>query len=1137
MSDFLQGKLDNQEIKEKMINYSYKPDHKPSEKLINNIIEQFWFHDPYNSFVSDKVFLQHLLNYLDLINSKNFNRYDFYKYLFDQIGKESSIRKKLHQIALDFEKNQTDALSPEDYQLLLQQLHIPASEFDCAWMQSHHLGSVKERDKQKLFIWEHHTLTEFLVAEYLLSEKKTIEAFDKLAILNQEGITAFKSSWSGVLRFLIETPKQQEVISWLLTFLQKYPDNLDDNIAELLVFDAPNSSSEVNRKIFDLIYNSYFDRVVWLPAWARNRIAHFVGEEEYSRIKEDIKEWSNTTETFVRRGNAVSVVEGLLHYESKLLTQDEKEFWKNTLIGFANDPQDNGNGVLQRHSLGALAEFKNDEIIPLVAQKCFEETTDSLVRDEFIQFCIVSAANSSIAIDYFIKGIKSGSNIYARHGLYEIDEQEAIEYFVAKISNDEAFISSFLEHESVFDKDGADKRLVKHIAEKANAKIINDLKKIIFVVIRMRHLYKKERSSFLREVVKIIAHHDSQYLFEILKDIKDEKYEDKIDWLVYDSKELIAPLLTPSNLKEYFKAFDSFPERSKRDASYPIYIAKRLNGEIGNQVYREAVKLGYIQEIDQDQAQQSFDEQQKKRKQDVYNGFLQMLEPSPDKYNPEVFQYFTHNEKDIKEQWKEKDIERLKKLAIEWGIAKIDPRQFQLTIQNSHGGNNQFTWSSQAAFFGDMLDVIKIIAPEEITKYRQKIIDFIPFNFDTGSPLDFIPKIKDTELEWVNSVMSDTKNDRRYLIPQTYIYTVGEYAKRGCKLPSIKPILISFIDDPQIQGHNQSFALEILPFFTDKSDSDTKMFLQHIFETSKNIQVIRNANSALISIFQDENAINWRFAKLKEPIKFNQREYEGEVHEVGPAEEELDTLALAKPLIDLKDEKYLPNFFDLLKYSFDIVKENRDKKYWDYINYLWRIVCSFIENLKENNSFIPLLEFEHWIEKSERYENLNWLKLRVREVERNYINFIHPYDKLIDGVEALSKLNLPAAHIAYFLFKSQIVETELRKLIDGINYSLEKINSDLSIYRKEKQNVKDSRKNSTLGQLKTELDNYQGKSIDKLKTRLSLFHQKRNDFTHQLFLQEKSMYQLGEDSKKYTKHAEESLILIQEVWKEILKIN
>src|SRR5690606_4556435 len=102
----------------------------------------------------------------------------------------------------------------------------------------------------------------------------------------------------------------------------------------------------------------------------------------------------------------------------------------------------------------ALSQYKNENIIAKIAQKCFIEAQESLVRDEFIEFCIATNPNSEEAINYFIEGTPS---IYARHGLYQITSQKGIEYLLSKIADHESFLRVFLDKESIFDEDGSDK--------------------------------------------------------------------------------------------------------------------------------------------------------------------------------------------------------------------------------------------------------------------------------------------------------------------------------------------------------------------------------------------------------------------------------------------------------------------------------------------------------------------------------------------------------------------------------------------------------------------------------------------------------------------------------------------------------
>lgn len=995
MSEFLQGKLDNQEIHKKLTEYKFPSGFDPSEALIGSIIEQFWFHDFYNSFLSDPVYLNYLIQYLDKNHLNKFNRYDFYSFIFDEIIKDEISRKVLQLIALNFEKLQINEVVPNNYDKFLKKCKVSLGLFDTAWMKKNHLGKITDKEGNKMFVWEHHSFTEFLVAEYLLTKPNFIDEFQKFSILKQEGITAFKPSWSGVLRFLMESQKGPKVMEWVLRFLEDNKDNIDDNLSEILVFESKNLSDQINKKIFNLIYNSYFERIVWLPIWTRRRLSKFVDIEIYKRLKHDIKKWPDQTETFVKRGNVVTIIEGLLEAKNKIINSKEKIFWHKTLINFANDPEDGGNGVLQRDSLSALASYKDEKIIPKVAEKCFETTQDTLVKDEFIQLCYNSAPNSKYSIDYFIKGIKSSTGIYARHGLYKITDKDSIKYFLTSVSEDDQFLRSFLSRESIFDKEDGDEQLVNSIKNIIDKNVIKLLKKIVFRVFNIANLYQEEKSNFIKQIVLMINKNDLNFLFEILDEIKKQSDHTKSLHLFFDYEEVLAILLSPENVKHYY---DKAKSISDKHVDLAIYTAKRINGGIGQSVYRKAVSLKLVKSVDEKAVNLYWESQEKNRKQKRLDEFLRLLEPGPGKFFPGVFEYYLQNRKEFDEYFKAKEgikaKNRITKLAVDEGINKIDPRKFKVKIENKEESNHRFTWSAPASYFGDILSVVRIFAPDELKKHKQQIIDFIPYAFsdDMSQIMELIPDINDKDFEFVNKVMSDQTDDRRYLVPGTYIHLVGYYAKKGRRLIKAKRILKSFVYDKYIPDYEQRSALENLSHFIDKNDPKMKLFLKNIFKKRKTDDRHRHlaqiANALLISIYRDRIAIDWRLKQLKTPLSFEGKYIVGEVHEVGLIEDELDTMAFAKPLIDLEDEKYLPKFLNLIDYSFKILKKNKDKKYLNYVNYLWRITTTFVDSLKEKGSFKPLQILENQVTKYSKYANFNWLKVKIKELRTNYINSI-----------------------------------------------------------------------------------------------------------------------------------------------------
>lgn len=157
----------------------------------------------------------------------------------------------------------------------------------------------------------------------------------------------------------------------------------------------------------------------------------------------------------------------------------------------------------------------------------------------------------------------------------------------------------------------------------------------------------------------------------------------------------------------------------------------------------------------------------------------------------------------------------------------------------------------------------------------------------------------------------------------------------------------------------------------------------------------------------------------------------------------------------------------------------------------------------------------------------------LKTLQQKFIDTFWPYEKLKLDINKLDKVDLPAAKIASFLFKAQLVELELKGLLESIDELIKIKSRGFVVYRV--LNL-DYRKLG-LGDLKKELAKYSNKSLTKLIIKLSLFKTKRNAFTHNLYLQNKDVNQLALEADKYKKYAEESLDLIKiihnELWRSL----
>ena len=849
--------------------------------------------------------------------------------------------------------------------------------------------SPKEENRKKYYVWKHHTLTEYLASDYILRQKHPLKQAKEFMILNQKGITAFKNSWYGTLRFLIESSTAEQYAKWLIELGKTHPENIDDDFSQVILSVDPDKLGiSTQAKLYELIYKTYQERILWLPAFTRSFIGKFFQPKHFTQLKADISPTTEEVGTYVHRGNVVAVIDSLFENENKYFSNDEKQFWKKKLIIFANDSNDNG--VLQRHSLDALINYKDPTLIKKV-QINFNHK-ESLVRESFVQFCYQTAPNNPIAIDFLVKAIKTGIIIYGRFGLYEITTKAGISYLLDKFSDDQHFLKIFIDRESIFDegKDRGDFLLLKHIKEVIDKDILKKLECLLLYAFGQKEAYHLERSLFIQKIATIVLSHDKDFIFKLLTQLKAISSDQERMHMFFVVENILPYLIDLKNIDKFIKEMKIFPlDRAALEAKQAIYSARRLLGKRGIQMYEYSVNKGYVERIEDLPIPKTI----QRNVETPYERFQKLLEPNPGKYLPEVFEYFTHAYKDIKKFLTKKDKNKLIKITN--NVLSFDTSKIKVTLAYKYD-SSKFSWTSIASYFGDALRTALLITPDIVKNYRNNIINFIPFAFseDQVTILDALENVSDKELEFVYLAYTNTKSDLRYFMPSSFIYIISEFKSKGFNIKRSKGILLSLAKDENIKDNDRCSALEKYSLFVDRSDSVAEKELKSFFEqrnasnkTSKNLATI--ANSSLIGIFKDASSINWRFKELKR--KAFPFEQPGGAHSVGAEEMELDTMSFAKPLINLKDPSFQNHFLDLLNSSLTLLRR-KDNKYWPYINYLWKICVAYFENLSELGSFQPLLDLQKWSKIKLKGDKSNWLLGSISSLRVKYVNILGKKD-------------------------------------------------------------------------------------------------------------------------------------------------
>lgn len=955
--------LSNEEIREEITRLGC------SEVIIDSIIEQFWFHDWGNSFISIPEHFQILKQFLKEKSPDTFSRFDFYYYFFDKaVPCYKKLRISLQQLGLYFEQVQKNQIPLTEFANVLKKVNVPAS-LNVDYLNNLKLIILSEHDGIKTVSWAHHTLTEFLAADYILSQENPIDEIKKLLIDSQTGNNLLRPSWTGTLRFLIEQ-NPEYFTSWTIEFLSENPDSLIDQVTEMLVFSTTSSiKSALKKALFGLVFSHYQVKKFWIPVWAYQNLFKFIDDVIYKELKEN----ADDTE-YVHKGNIAATIDGMLKNNHPLLTDNEKAFWKEKLISYAKE--ENANKVLNRHALAALENFKGQtDIIPQVKKNY--SGSDSLVRDAFITMCRAIDPNSPDSIEVFIKAITDDtSHIYARNALYSINTQKGIETFLQNVFENPKFIHEFLDNESIFNKKDkqADNELIKNIQKNKNTAVITLLKKLIISAYTGERNYDAGKSYFLRQIALIIQAEEPDYLNKFVQTITYLDPEQKKILFINDVEGVLSVLLKSENL-ETLRGI--FKDDLHHHAGYALAEAVRLAPYTGNPkgeaVLKKGIELGIT--IDP-KTYPKYEDYQTQQNEIIYKQFQEYLSPpDKDKYFPQVFRYFIENKKLLHVKASPKEKERLLKLAVESNLDKIDPKNIEVHYKDSKTKSGEYTISSIASYFGDVLEVVHEFKPALLStpENRKKVINFIPFSYlsDFKSLQEILGEITDTEIESLNETMLDKTKDVRYLVPQTYIYI----AKILPDLKSAKKVLLSFIEDPLISKNDREYTLENLEKYISPSDTDVEKLLKKLWKPETRSRLSDLANGLLITVFRIEKAIDWRFNILKSSATPFRRQ-EG-AHSVGNVEMELDTKSFAKPLINLNDEKYIGRFIDLLEFSLTIV-EKPDHR--EYVNYLWNIVISYIARDDFLLSIEALTALKSWAEQHLEKPEINWLLKQISEL-------------------------------------------------------------------------------------------------------------------------------------------------------------
>lgn len=872
------------------------------------------------------------------------------------------IRRVLEKIALIMEIYQKNEISKGELLTIMEDIgSLMAGNFlDMGKLKILFEHSLW-KDGGNAISFEDHTLQEYLASCELLrlGGQRFLYDFVVDTLLNE-----IHPSWFGTLGFCVD--QDINLLEPLVDFGQRGRERIieSEEFHQFLTkVDVSKLSAEQKIRIFKKVFSQYQKERIWIGWDIARRLALFFEPslDDYLKIwiADGVKKVPEMAK-YVPMGNVAHVLGFILR--SELLDESKKAFWKEKLIEFAND--DNENGVLQRHALFALEYFKDEAIIPMV-EKIFLHPSDS-VRDGFIDFCSEVSPNNRLSIKYFIEGVKQEST-HANMALVKIDNRDSIIFLLDNLSSDLQFLKTVLEHESIYFKDG--KNIFRNIESSYDDKVQELLLKIIFKSIE---LFRYD-SLMIENIAGIFKKHKPDVIMDICDMIlANEKYKKYL----FEFEFLFSILLAKDTIKDMLDKINSI-----HNSGWIIFgalrMAKAKNYPDANDIY-EAGRAFLSDIYKQVEAEDAKRASAPTEAEQTYEEFLFKLEPEKDKYISDVFRYFTQKYDTLKPLLKQENLLRMAELVKDL-LKRINPQKAEFKVLQWDKQNKnivQFQLSSVIPTFEDCLKVAKILKLPVDNAIRKNAIDFIPFAEQEGleSILALIPDIKGSELADVLNIYS-SDSEKKYFRPYNFIKIVKNH-----RLLSGLSVLKSFVGDEKFPNYERREALSCIG----ELESDLEYF-RGIFKANlkKNYNLASSANTILIERFCDKSATCWRIEQIKKrKLKFV--EVKG-AHFCGDAENELHDKKFAQPLMKTSKE-FIPNYFSLLGFSLGLLEE--DKQYWAYVQYIWEIVTGYVDNLKYNGDYAPIKKLEDFVLQNAGREGINWFGKRLKELKRSYQVYI-----------------------------------------------------------------------------------------------------------------------------------------------------
>lgn len=945
-------------------------------------------------------------------------KYELFELFIDRkLGLESNIadtknleikKRILEKLALVMEIYQANKISKNDLITFFDDIvsNISISFLSQLKIEDLYTRSLIKEDKNSIE-FENTEFQEFLAAKEIIRLGRSNQILFDLAI--DPELREIYPSWINTLNFLVDL--EPSLLKQILDFVrsQETHNRLEELHKLLSKVDFTRVDLEEKSEIFKQVFSYYQKNLIWIELEVSRGLRNFFDSELTEIIKKSIDGRSFKGKSLnIRVGNVANVISQLV--KNNKIDEAEKKYWQRRFINLIRVNKDDT--VLQRNILSAFSSFKDIALIKTIYP--FLNKDDELVQQDLLLACRRINSNYKFSINCFIEGIKK-KNTFARYGFYDINRYESINNLLDTLIEDSDFLYAFLDMESMFNKD-EESKIIENIRSFQDTKINKKLEKILIKSFEEENWINAERSNFIKGIMSLLKKAKDDYLFDLIQLIRSNE---KLSRHLSSFTEFFSFLLEKKYVNRFINELATINSgKGKLIAFHTILDIKFSKRQDAEEIYEESRKnlLNYYQGYDENISKVS---DKPSKELEVYKKFKFKLEPKKDKYSPGVFRFYLNNENELERFIKEEDRKRLVDLVVNYVFKNFDPKNQKLYVKDKSDGTIYST-NEFITIFGDCLKVAKELKID-ISGFETKIIHYIPYAFyeHLECIFELYPNPSENDLnELLKVYTKERKDDLQIFRPDSFIRASEKY-----KIEKAIPVLSKFVDNDLFSLQERIDALRVIAKLKASKGYFDNIFQQYN-KKSGLTKLADLANEVLINLFSDNKAIEWRFKQLVIRT-FPVIEKKG-VHIKGGEEIEIHEKKFAAPLMQLNEPKYRKHYLRMLDESFDIL--SRGNEYYEYTYYLWDIIISYYNNIKEYRSYDYLCELENEvITKHGVKEGVNWFNYKLRDLKRIYINYISKPVKMAECIKKYNKFK----QIQYLNISTSIdLINTIRKTID-----------------------------------------------------------------------------------------------------------